>query len=187
MLYRTLLLPVVAALALLASGCGGETEPEEVILEGIITGNFSVMPSATGENVPFDATVLIELSDHPDFAPYAGKISSVEVADLSFQVLNYSAPAGAAVYIPEGTVGFGAPGATSPVAACNFAFLPVTDWAGTDPFELLECNAIRDQAAGLLGQHEQVQVLLEGTVTRAPVRFDLLVILDLRLRAEALP
>lgn len=185
-MYRALFLPVLAAFALLASGCDGESEPEEVTLEGTLTGRLLVMPSVTGENVPFNATILIELSDHPDFAPYAGKIRSVEVADLSFQVLNYSAPAGPAIYIPEGTAGFGAPGATSPAVACDFAFLPVTDWAGTDPFELLECNAIQSQIAGLLGQHEQVQVLLEGTVTRAPVRFDLLVILDLRLRAEAL-
>jgi hypothetical protein len=177
---------VMAILGTLVS-CGNDDEtPGEVVVQGVISAVIRVNSGAQGEDVTFSSGTRVDLIGNPEFAPYSGNLLAVEVTALDFAIINYTAPAGPAIYISLGDITFGPPpGSQSAAASCTLNFLPVTDWSGTDPFELLECDAIKGEIAAILLQHEATQVTLGGTLTRAPVAFDMTIRIDVKIRAQA--
>lgn len=130
-------------------------------------------------------SVLLDATSDGEIAQYADKIKSFEIKKLYIAVENYNAPDDDEYYF-NGTLGFSSKGETAPEATCNISPLNITHVKNTGRFEINNCNDILADVSSMLLDENAAKVYLNGSFTKAPFQFDLVVTVELNVTANPL-
>jgi hypothetical protein len=129
--------------------------------------------------------VLLDATSDSEIDTYADKIKSFDINKLYIAIENYSAPDDDEYYF-NGTLGFSSKSETSASATCNISPLNITHVENTGQFEINNCNDILADVSSMLLDENAVKIYLDGSFTKAPFQFDLVVTVELSVTANPL-
>ncbi|NJN28429.1 MAG: hypothetical protein HC819_21890 [Cyclobacteriaceae bacterium] len=173
---------ILGAFALLVSACDKVEDLADIDFNTTISKTMSVAVVSTDE---MSSSVLLDATSDAEIDKYKSKIKNYEITELTFAIENYSSPLADDNYF-DGVVGFGKMTSAAPDKTCAVDPLNVKHVSGTGSFPLGTCDAIADEVANLLKQENAVKVYLNGTFTKEPCTFDLVVTAKVKVTANPL-
>jgi hypothetical protein len=83
-------------------------------------------------------------------------------------------------------LGFGSETSASPDESCTLDNIPITNYNNTGNFEVNDCNKLLSNIASKLTADNAAKVFLIGSVTQAPMSFDLRIVATVKVTANPL-
>ncbi len=144
-----------------------------------------ILPVAVINTEENSYMVLLDATSDSEIDTYADKIKSFEINKLYIAVENYNAPDDDEYYF-NGTLGFSSKSGTAAAATCNISPLNITHVENTGQFEINNCNDILGNVSSMLLDENAAKIYLDGSFTKAPFQFDLVVTVELSVTANPL-
>jgi len=171
---------VLAAVGL--TFCDEAIDALDVEFGSDVTASLPVAATNTSEST---YTINLDATADPEVQRYADKIKGVEVTKLQVAVENYSAGTSDEIYF-NGTLGFGTIESSSPSSTCPIQNLNITLAKDDGFFEFNACNDLLEEIGDMLLADNAVKVYLIGSVTKAPVSFELKILATVDITANPL-
>ncbi len=148
-----------------------------------ISTTMSVAAATTDEDT---YSIVLNATSDPEIQKYADKIKNVEVTKLVIAIENYQYKDEDAEIYFNGELGFGSVTASTPSGTCEISFLNITHVKNTGEFEINDCNNQLSNIASKLLADNAVKVFLIGSVTAAPMSFDMKIVATVKITANPL-
>lgn len=171
---------LLAAFAILSlSSC----ELDDVSFDSTLEENILVTEESEGTSVEYEETIVLDATTDPDINKYKSKIKGFKIRKLSYQIVNYfGQPA-----VFNGSLSFGDQSQTSPTVLASVTNLDIQQaYNLSQVYELSLNQADIDKIAALLKEDKAVKIYLTGTLSQTPVTFEVNVIMDVTVEADAL-
>lgn len=176
---HTLLLAALAFAILSLASC----ELDDVSFDSTLEENILVIEESEGTNVAYEETIVLDATTDPDINKYKSKIKGFKIRKLSYQIVNYNGQP--AVF--NGSLSFGDASQTSPIVLASVTNLDIQQaYNLSQVYELSLNQADIDKIAALLKEDKAVKIYLTGTLSQTPVTFEVNVIMDVTVEADAL-
>ncbi|MDZ7605839.1 MAG: hypothetical protein U5K79_09700 [Cyclobacteriaceae bacterium] len=176
--FVTFLLPIF----LLLGGCETTKDLLDVNFDTTLTKTIPVVVTSTDEMTTF---VVLDATTDPEIMKYANKIKSYEITDLKFAIENYNTSITSEIYF-NGVVGFSDISAGTLEKSCPLSPVNITLFAGTGDFAVQPCTNLANDLAELLAAENALKIYLKGTFSQAPLTFNLLVTVKVKIIANPL-
>ncbi len=176
--------PVI--LSVFLSDCEQVKELAAISFNTNLEFSIPVTELSIGSNINYDESMILDANNNPEIRKYTGKIRNIEVQTMEFAIEDYSSTVDEEIYMNNGVIGFGDKSSSVSTSTCNVDAIPVTHWAGTGFFEFSDCNSTLSFIGNALSDQQAVIIFIQGTLTKAPVSFNLKVRMKVKVTATTL-
>lgn len=173
----------LALISTLFGACSLFDKADDVNFDATLDEVVTVTEPDAGENVAYHQIILLDATTNADIDKYQNKISGFTVKKISYQVVSFT---GAASTF-SGTLSFGDEGTSTPTVVATVSNLNLQQaLASGQIFDLPVNQADIDKISSLLKDDKAVKIYLDGTLSTAPISSNILVIMDVSVKADAL-
>jgi len=176
--------PVIMTVFL--SDCDQVKELAAISFNTTLEFSIPVAELSVGSNINYDESMILDANNNSEIRKYTGNIRSIEVQLMEFAIENYSSVVEEEIYLNNGVIGFGDKSSSVYTSTCNVDAFPITHWAGTGFFEISDCNSTLSAIGSALSDQQAVKIFIQGTLTKAPVSFNLKVRMKVKVTATTL-
>jgi len=175
---------VVTTIIFLLGSCSLFEDVDDVSFDTTLDETLTVSEPDAGTNVAYEEVLTLDATSDPDISKYKAKIKGFKVNKVSYQIINY---AGDFSTVFNGSLSFGDASSSSASVAATVSNLNVKQaYLSGTVYELLINQADIDKIAALLKDDKAVKIYLNGTLSQTPVSFDVNVVMDVTVEANAL-
>jgi len=176
----------VVMLALTTSifgACDLFDKADDISFDSTLDETIVVTEESSGTNVVYAKTIVLDAASDPDINKYKNKISGFTVKKVSYQVTNFTGDAS----LFSGTLSFGDASTTTPTVVATISNLNLQEaFSSGQVFDLPISQSDVDKIAGMLKDDKAVKLYLNGSLSTTPVFSNILVILEVSVKADAL-
>jgi hypothetical protein len=165
------------------TSCDEVKDALDVKFDTEVIGTLKVVAVNTDENT---YSLVLDATSDPEIQKYADNIKGVQVTKLMIGVENYEYKDDDAEIYFNGELGFGSETSASPDESCTLDNIPITNYNNTGNFEVNDCNKLLSNIASKLTADNAAKVFLIGSVTQAPMSFDLRIVATVKVTANPL-
>lgn len=180
---KSLIAVVLALTSTLFSACSLFEKADDVNFDATLDETIVVTEPDAGENTTYTKTIVLDATSDPDISKYKNKISGFTIKSITYQVTGFTGNPS----IFSGTLSFGDASASTPTVATTISNLNLQQaFASGQVFTLLINQADIDKISSLLKDDKAVKLFLDGTLSSAPITSNILVTMDVSVKADAL-
>lgn len=155
-------------------------------IEAEVKGTFFVNESTEGVNIPYSEFIVIDATDDSDIRDNLDKIKDWSVQKISYSLNGFS---GDPSTVFSGAMQLRSAGTTSGITSVSASVqnLNLADLSSSGAKNELNLSAT-DLAtiAGWFDADERIEVFMQGTLSQAPTSFNLVVYIELKVKAKVL-
>lgn len=165
------------------SACSLFEKADDVNFDAELEEIVTLTEPDAGENVAYHNTIVLDATANADINKYQNKISGFTIKKISYQVVSFAGDASTF----SGTLSFGDETTTTPTVAVTVSNLNLLQaFASGQIFDLPVNQADIDKISSLLKDDKAVKIYLDGTLSAAPITSNILVIMEVSVKADAL-